>query len=837
MMWLAAIALTGAVQWQHPAGMVTDDTVAEVRQKVAEHDWAKRLYDARKHTLDEWVNAPLDDLRRVFPKKRGNVYHNFSCPDDRSRLKFDPFHSDSFQCPVCGKTYAPETDAGIYKPDDRYHGTMYDGWACTFFQTACDVAADLALVARVDDNAAYRVRAIDILMLYADVTENMPTDVNKEPQFSRIYTYHREGDNKVLFDLAIAYELSRDHMAPEQRARVETVVLKRILNDIMMEPIYTYDHNNVYQWHRTILQTALALEREDLIDWSFGYGAFDPEHQPEHRSLRRIVATHFKPDGAFWELCSGYHLYPMFHFCELAVLSHHLSAMDSQRFPAAQYDFTDRSSAGGQAIKNALEWFVSMAMPDRTMPTMGDSTVSRAGMDDYMVTAEIGYRYFDVRAVGDYPALREGKRSWPGLVHGAPEIVQRYTPCTSSFLSSGWVSLRSDWQGNRTWVGLNSLIPGGGHQHADRLTFVNYSHGKLLALEKATPYNESVTRVLGTLSQSHNTVTVDKTSQKQGEALTEAETPKVTQFYAGPVVQFAEVNGDHLYPQANIYRRSVALFEDVAVDLFQVSGGATHDWMVHHAGKAPEFSVPVSDGEFSPADWLYNGTKRVRHARTDDTWQASWRVDDVTSRVTMLGAAATGVYALETYPVDNAIVTPKDPPCQSLCVRRESNAPFLAVWNSWQKEPNVSKISRGSSPQSLMVTTTSNTYRLLFGPGETTFDDGVSIKTDAVFTLVRNRDAVVYARGTRVDLAAPEGSLQIASDRPATVSAEFLRGDVTLETSGDIMYDTYGGADTYRDAPGAIVTVDGALWRVHKTRLRFAGHVEPAKQLSNAGSR
>ena len=48
----------------------------------------------------------------------------------------------------------------------------------------------------------------------------------------------------------------------------ERVVLQRMLKDLMLERIYTYNHNNLYQWHRTILQTALALERADLIDWS-----------------------------------------------------------------------------------------------------------------------------------------------------------------------------------------------------------------------------------------------------------------------------------------------------------------------------------------------------------------------------------------------------------------------------------------------------------------------------------------------------------------------------------------------------------------------------------------
>ena len=105
-------------------------------------------------------------------------------------------------------------------------------------------------------------------------------------------------------------------MADAERSRIETDVLKRMLDDVMMEPIYKYDHNNVYQWYRTIMQVAACLERDDLVDWCLGYGEFTPENAPEHRSLRRIAEKNFLPDGAYWELCSGYHLYPMFAFCE-----------------------------------------------------------------------------------------------------------------------------------------------------------------------------------------------------------------------------------------------------------------------------------------------------------------------------------------------------------------------------------------------------------------------------------------------------------------------------------------------------------------------------------------
>jgi hypothetical protein len=802
------------VRWQHPAGFVTEETIAEIKTKLASQDWARRLDDARKSGLQPWLAISTKDLREVFPKRRGNVYHNFSCPQDRCRLTFNALDSREFKCPICGKVFSPETDAGVYLSADRYHGTMYDGWVCLFHLTASDVATDLAIFSRTEsaDGPKYAARAIELVMLYADVLERLQTKFDPDRQFSVLLTYHREGDNKVLNDLAIAYELVRDRMTSEQRSRFERLVLKRMLEDLMLERIYTYNHNNVYQWHRTILQTALALEREDLVDWCFGLAGWSPEKEPEHHSIRKILTTHFKPDGAYWEMCSGYHLYPLNALCELAVLARNLARMDSTRFPSGQYDLTDEGNAGHQVIRNALHWFMSLAPPDRVMPTVGDSMAPRGGMADYYATAEAGYRFYGLKAVGDYPQLREGKRSWAGMLYGAPQIVESPQPFTSSHLSSGWVSLRNEWQGNRVWVGLNALIPGGGHPHADRLTLLSHSHGQLLALEKATPYNESVTRVLGTLSPSHNTVTVDLRSQKQGEALTGDEIPKVAFFLTSRIGQFAELHADHLYPQTRAYRRSVALIEDFYVDFFRIEGGTNFDWMIHHAGPAPKLSMPMNDGSFVPKGWLTNGSDRVRQAIVNGPWEARWSVADVTSRLTMLGTEPTTVYSLATYPVDNAVITPRNPPCQTLCVRRQNHGVFLAVGDSWRDEPNLQSVAAGQGGQGVVVKTKSNVYHLLFGPGRVSFADGVSLTSDGVFALLRNTNAVMLIHGTKLDVRAPEGTLSVALGKLASLAAEFTQGTIRKEIAGDIQYDTFGGVDHLRPVPEVEVKIGGDLW-------------------------
>jgi hypothetical protein len=816
----SATASQPSVRWQHPAGLVTPETLSEIQSKLATQDWARKLYAGRKQGLEPWLTVSTEELRQVFPKRRGNVYHNFSCPQDRCRLTFSAFDAREFKCPVCSRVFAPETDSGVYARTDRYHGTMYDGWICLFHLNASEAAADLGVLSRIEaaDGPRYAARAIDLLLLYADVLEKLPTKFDPDRQFSVLLTYHREGDSGVLNHLATAYELVRDRMTAEQRSRFERLVLQRMLNDLMLERIYTYNHNNVYQWHRTILQTALALERADLIDWCYGYGDLDPAKQPEHHSIRKILATHFKPDGAYWEMCSGYHLYPLSALCELAVLSRNLARMDSAHFPASRYDLTDRSNPACQVLDNALHWFMSLAPPDRVMPTVGDSMAPRGGMADYYQTAEVGYRFFGLKEVGDYPQLREGQRSWAALLYGAPQIAQATLPYTSSYLSSGWVSLRNEWQGNRVWVGLNALIPGGGHQHADRLTLLSFSHGQLLALEKATPYNESVTRELGTLSPSHNTVTVDLNSQKQGEALHGAEIPQVAFFLTSPFAQFAELHADHLYPQTRLYRRSVALVEDFYVDLFRVEGGTNYDWFLHHAGPLPRLSLPLQPGSFAPSNWLANGSRQVRQADARAPWEATWSVQDVTSRLTMLVAEPATVYSLETYPVDNAVVTPRNPPCQTLCVRRAGpTAVFLAVGDAWQRKPNLQSVAAAQDGQGLVLKSKAHTYHLLFGPGRARFAGGVTLISDAAFTLLRDTDALMLVHGQSLEIESSKGPLQIRLDEAASLVAEAAPGAIKQKLVGDIEYDTYGGVDHPRPVPIVRATLTGPLWPPPKT--------------------
>jgi hypothetical protein len=55
-------------------------------------------------------------------------------------------------------------------------------------------------------------------------------------------------------------------------------------------------------------------------------------------------------------------------------------------------------------------------------------------------------------------------------------------------------------------------------------------------------------------------------------------------------------------------------------------------------------------------------------------------------------------------------------------------------------------------------------------------------------------------------------------DKSASVSAEWTNRTVTMETAGDIQYDTWGGQDHYSPDPAVKVTFAGSLWQVKRQR-------------------
>ncbi len=711
--------------WVHPAGMVTRQTLDEMREKCRRYAWAREVCEDLARSVRPWVEVPLERLRQLTPKRRGNVYHNFSCPDDRARLVFDPFVDDAFRCPRCGKTFPAGMESNVYPPGNVYHGTLYDGWACLYFITAAQTAWRLGLAWQLTGEEGCARRAAEILLLYADLLPGMPREMVGGSKV--IFTYNREGEVRLL-EFAAAYELVRDSgfLDGQARQHVERDFLKPFCDDAFMDPELRSDWNNVYWWQLAIAQTGLALEDRHYLEYALGLGDYAPDRRPQHRSLTYAALHHFRPDGAHFGLNTGYQLYPLTAMLQVLALGVNISRQEPERFPPAEFDATDPGHPVGAVARRAIHWYLSLALPDGSMAVVGDSMYSRDSMKAYDPCAEIAYRYFGADAVAWHPEMLGARGLW-GLIWGAADVVRRPVPYESARLSSGFTALRRDAGGNRMYVGLNHLQPGDGHQHADRLGIIAYARGQLLGLEKGTPYNNATVQEAARSSWSHNTVTVDRTSQPNGSTLKGDQIPVARYVQSDPECEYAEASADRIYAAAERYRRAIVLAGGVVLDVFTVSGGRTHDWFYHCAGEL-EIGLPVTAGKgFDTPAYVTGGTDRYEHAVTGDAWHGTWTLPPpadsrgngpgkpVRHRVFMLGAPGTEVFRLGTYPVQQsgtaspgltddhtaahlsggapaagAGAGPFAGLTQSLLVRRvDSAAPFVALYDTFEGEPSV----------------------------------------------------------------------------------------------------------------------------------------------------
>ncbi len=697
--------------WLHPAGMVSREKVREMREKVRRYRWAREEQEALAAGVRRWMEAPEGRLRELTPTRRGNVYHNLTCPADSARLTFDPFEDKTFTCPACGNTYPAEQESTVYRPGDTYHGTFYDGWSCLYFFSIAKACWHMGLLYQLTGEEAYARRAGEILLIYADIT---PAMAREEVGGSKvIFTYNREGEVRIL-EFAAAYDLIRDSgvLTTEEKAHIERDFLKPFCDDVFMDPELRMDWNNVYWWQLAIAQVGVALEDRHYLDYAFGLGDYSPEKRPEHRSLAYSATHHFRDDGAYFGINTGYQLYPLTALLQTVALGANLAQQEPERFPAAEFDLRDPRHPVGDTARRAIYWYLSLALPDYTMATVGDSMSSRDSLKAYDPIAELAYQYFGVREVAYYPQMSTTRGLW-GLLWGAPEVARKPVSFESARLSSGFTALRKDYRGKRLYVGLNHLQPGDGHQHADRLGIITYACDQLLGLEKGTPYNDYAVREVARASYGHNTVTVDRQSQPNGSQLRDERVPESKWFVSDPEVEFAEAWGDHIYGQTKRYRRAVAIVGDLVVDIFDVVGGETRDWLYHCQGEL-SIGLPVEAAEFDTPAYVVGGTAQCEQAATDGAWSAEWvlpgtpespypgRRKAVHHRVTMLGAAGTEVFRLGTYPVQPSSVgesftkymtggeTAYAGLTQTLLARRTAGeAPFVAVYDTYHNRPSL----------------------------------------------------------------------------------------------------------------------------------------------------
>ena len=207
-----------------------------------------------------------------------------------------------------------------------------------------------------------------------------------------------------------------------------------------------------------------------------------------------------------------------------------------------------------------------------------------------------GRRYDRLDVLGALPALRRavdtlatmtypnGKyitvddTHWMGAARHTPhERVQSvlFPAYSHAILGRG-----EETRGDRFQAHLN-FSGNWGHDHRDMLGLILWLSGEDLICDIGYVHTY---RQYATGTSGHNTVTVDRHAQQRVN-----DPGRLLAWHpARNGVQVVAASASHVYPQTSVYRRTLALIpvadDNLVLDLFEVQGGRTHEWMAHGCG-------------------------------------------------------------------------------------------------------------------------------------------------------------------------------------------------------------------------------------------------------------
>jgi hypothetical protein len=254
-------------------------------------------------------------------------------------------------------------------------------------------------------------------------------------------------------------------------------------------------------------------------------------------------------DGVWWEGAWGYHFYT------LSALWHLTEAARNCGI-----------NLYGDELKRMFDAPFKFMMPNWRLPAFNDSTevalLTEIGFARFGITQPIYELAYARYREPLYAALlsRGERRSDFALWFGVGELPQpqpiRWR--SANYPASGYAILACGEGEQATWLCLKYGPHGGGHGHPDKLNFVLYARGQVLALDPGMArYGVPIHGGWYRTTLAHNTLVVDETNQKPAEG-------KCLSFGTEGGVDFVVADAGDIYDGVR-FRRAIALLNENAI--------------------------------------------------------------------------------------------------------------------------------------------------------------------------------------------------------------------------------------------------------------------------------
>jgi hypothetical protein len=537
---------------EHPRLAFTAAEVDGMKRRANETEWGKAFVADLTKRCDDALKEPVN-----LPPRGGQWYHWYACPKHGARLKNES--PTRHVCPTDGEVFTG------YPYDDVYLSMVHDRYSVQ--------VRDLGLLYRLTGDKRYAVRAREILLAYADKYESYPLHNTKgEAKIGGGKVGPQTLDESTwTIPMAQGCDAIWDTLSPTDIETLKTKLFYPITKVIQQHRMSIH---NIQCWKNSAVGMIglLFADRELVAD------AID---EPS-RGMQAQILSGITDDGPWYEGAWGYHFYTMSALAPLAEAAH--------RAGLPLY-----SGEIGERYKKFYLAPLAMALPNGTLPAFNDSNTANANGN---MLYEVAFaRWGDVRFAD--PVRASNRKNQYALTVGIERLPAPATKAAPSevFASSGYAYLRAGSGQDAAALILKYGPHGGGHGHPDKLHFVLYMGGKMLADDAGiTTYGVPVHMGYYKTTLAHNTLVVDEENQK-------AATGKLLDFKTGNGWSAALADAGPIYDGVTFRRAAFLIGTDAAVflDMAATTDGKERqfDFAVHPL-VTPK--LPILTGNEKPVD-------------------------------------------------------------------------------------------------------------------------------------------------------------------------------------------------------------------------------------------
>ena len=527
--WLAAMPFTFALAGEHPSLLLNPEGVARLKQRIDKVPWAGAQFESLRRRVDAALGEEVE-----LPPRGGNWYHWYVCPDHGNRLNTGKSIGKwrwEHVCPV---------DRKVYKGDASSVKTDFDGCALAGVHAGhAGMIRDAGIVYQVTREPKYAHKARQLLLAYADKYAQYPLHtINNEPKIGGGRVGSQTLDEAVwLIPVCQGMDLVWEALSESDRQTVADRLLLPAARDVILP--HRMGVHNIQCWKNSAVGlVGLLLNEPSLVK-----SAIDDPASGHRAQMNKGVLA----DGAWWEGAWGYHFYT-------------LSAL----WPLVEAARNNGIDLYGPEFKRMFDVPLDLAMPDLVLPDFNDShTVDLRGQ---AAAYELAYaRYEDPRYLA---ILARGPRgSLQGLCFGVdplpgPPAVQVKS---ANHPVSGFAILARGEGEKATWLCLDYGPHGGGHGHPDKLSFVLYAGGDVIAPDGGiTSYGTPMHASWYRTSVAHNTLVVDEQDQQPA-------TGKCVAFGSEKGIDYAVLDAGGAYDGVAFVRTAVLLDQDAVLFIDHVA--------------------------------------------------------------------------------------------------------------------------------------------------------------------------------------------------------------------------------------------------------------------------